>query len=164
MSSPRRPAPTLARAVAGALLAVVVALPVVAADAPAASQPLVPVHAPDAELLHAFGGPEGLRRLSDDFVDRMRADPRIGHYFAKTKIGTLKKQLADQLCQVLAGPCVYEGDSMRASHADLGITRADSLAQVELLQASMDAQGIDFRAQNKLLARLAPMYREIITR
>ena len=142
--------------------------PVQAQEAPAAASapqpPLVKAYAPDPELLQAFGGAEGIRRLADDFVDRMRADPRIGHYFEKTKLRALKKQLGDQLCQVLAGPCVYEGDSMRASHADLGITRADSLAQVELLQASMDNLGIPFRDQNKLLARLAPMYREIITR
>ena len=160
------PSPFLsARAVMGALLVLCATLPARgAAEAPAAAPPLVPVYAPDAALLQAFGGEEGLRRLADDFVDRMHADPRIGHYLAKTKLPTLKKNLADQLCQWLAGPCVYEGDSMRASHAELGIDRADSLAHVEVLQASMDAHGIDFRGQNQLLARLAPMYRDIIKR
>jgi hemoglobin len=33
---------------------------------------------------------------------------------------------------------------------------------VEVLQDTMDAQGIPFRDQNRLLARLAPMHREII--
>ncbi len=127
-------------------------------------RPLVPAFAPDAELLQAFGGQDGVKRLAAGFVDRMRADERIGHYFEKTKLPELKKQLGDHLCQVLAGGCVYEGDSMKASHADLKISKADSLAQVEILQASMDAAGIPFRAQNQLLARLAPMYREIITR
>jgi hemoglobin len=32
------------------------------------------------------------------------------------------------------------------------------------LQLAMDKQGVPFRAQNKLLAKLAPMHREIITR
>ncbi len=136
-----------------------------AAAAPdAAAPPLVPVFAPDAELLQAFGGPAGIRQLADAFVDSMRADRRIGHYFEKTKLPELKKQLGNQLCQVLAGGCVYEGDTMKASHADLKISKADSLAQVELLQAAMEARGIPFRAQNQLLARLAPMYRDIITR
>ena len=35
-------------------------------------------------------------------------------------------------------------------------------ALVEVLQDTMDAQGIPFRDQNRLLARLAPMHREII--
>ena len=126
--------------------------------------PRVPVFEPDLLLLADFGGAAGIARLGADFADRMRADPRIGHYFEKTKMAELKKQLSDQICQVLAGPCVYEGDTMQASHADLKINRADSLAQVELLQDSMAAMGVPFAAQNRLLARLAPMYRDIITR
>ena len=49
-------------------------------------------------------------------------------------------------------------------HAGLGIREADFNALVEDLQKAMDAQGVPFRAQNKLLAKLAPMHREIITR
>jgi hemoglobin len=33
---------------------------------------------------------------------------------------------------------------------------------VEVLQASMDAQHLPFATQNRLLARLAPMHREIV--
>jgi hemoglobin len=132
--------------------------------AQAASAPLVPHYASDPALLAAFGGKDGLFKLAAVFVDKMRADPVIGHYFEKTKLPLLKTQLGDQLCQLLAGPCVYDGDSMKASHADLKITKADSFRQVEVLQSSMDELGIPFRVQNQLLARLAPMYREIITR
>lgn len=135
-----------------------------AVPAAAASAPLVPYFAFDAALLEAFGGKPGISRLADLFVDKMRTDPRIGHYFEKTKIPLLKTQLGDQLCQVLAGSCVYDGDSMKASHADLNISKADSFAQVEILQACMNELGISFADQNKLLARLAPMYRDIITR
>jgi hemoglobin len=141
---------------------VVAAAPVAAASA--ARPPLVPHFAPDADLLQSFGGKDGIFRLADVFVDRMRTDARIGHYFEKTKLSLLKTQLGDQLCQVLAGPCVYDGDTMKASHADMKITKGDSLAQVEILQDSMNQLGIPFRSQNQLLARLAPMYREIITR
>lgn len=130
----------------------------------AASAPLVPYFAPDPELLNAFGGKDGIFKLAGVFVDKMRADARIGHYFEKTKLPQFKTQLADQLCQVLAGPCVYDGDTMKASHADLNISKADSFRQVELLQASMNELAIPFDVQNKLLARLAPMYRDIITR
>lgn len=146
------------------LLALAGLAPLAQAQPAPAAEPLVPVFAPDPALLADFGGVEGVRKLSSLFVDNMRADPRIGHYFEKTKLSELKKQLGDQLCQVLAGPCVYEGDTMKASHADLKISKADSLAQVEVLQATMDSLGIPFGSQNRLLARLAPMYRQIITR
>jgi hemoglobin len=150
----------LCLALAGPLAAQTTAAPAAATPRPQ----LVPVFAPDAALLAAFGGVPGITRLTADFADRLRADARIGHYFEKTKLPLFKQQLADQFCQVLAGPCVYDGDTMKAAHADLKINRADSLALVEVLQTAMDQQGIAFTAQNQLLARLAPMTREIITR
>ena len=42
-------------------------------------------------------------------------------------------------------------------------TKGDFNALVEVLQQSMEARGIPFGAQNRLLARLAPMHREIVT-
>ncbi len=126
--------------------------------------PLVPVFAPDAELLGAFGGKQGIGELVDAFVDSLRLDRQVGHYFEKTKIPRFKTQLVDQICQLLAGPCVYDGDSMQASHADLNIPKADFLHVVEVLQSSMSERRIPFAMQNRLLARLAPMHRDIITR
>jgi hemoglobin len=49
-------------------------------------------------------------------------------------------------------------------HRDLDIGKEHFNALVEVLQHSMDAKGIAFRAQNAMLARLAPMHRDIITR
>jgi hemoglobin len=43
------------------------------------------------------------------------------------------------------------------------ITKTDFNALVEVLQKSMDAQGVDFSSQNQLLAKLAPMHRDVIT-
>ena len=117
-----------------------------------------------AALYLAFGEKDGIAALMDDFVNRLQVDPRIGHFFKNTKPANLKEQLTDQLCLVSGGPCKYQGDSMKASHADLQIRRADFNALVEVLQQSMDARGIAFTAQNRLLALLAPMHRDIITR
>ena len=115
-------------------------------------------------LYRAFGEKAGITALADDFVNRMMADPRIGHFFKNTKPANLKEQLADQFCLLSGGPCKYQGDSMKAAHADLQVRRADFNALVEALQQSMDARNIPFAAQNRLLALLAPMHRDIITR
>ena len=42
--------------------------------------------------------------------------------------------------------------------------QVDQQVQIRVMKKAMDAQGVPFRAQNKLLAKLAPMHREIITR
>ena len=131
--------------------------------APGVAAATHPPSAEDLALLQAFGQRAGLGRLADDLVERLRLDARIGAFFKDTKPAHLKRQLADQFCAVLNGPCVYDGETMKNSHADLKISRGDFLALVELLQAAMAAQQIPFAAQNRLLARLAPMHREIIT-
>ena len=51
---------------------------------------------------------------------------------------------------------------MKKAHAGVDITRTDFNALVEVLQQSMDARGISFSTQNRLLAKLAPMHRAIV--
>ena len=116
----------------------------------------------DDSLCRAFGGKPGLARLMADFVPRLRADARIGHFFEETKLSELQAQLTDQLCAVSGGPCQYEGANMKDAHAESKVRKADFNALVEVLQQAMDAQGIAFTTQNRMLARLAPMHRDIV--
>jgi hemoglobin len=128
----------------------------------------VPAVAQDAAsgdaLYKALGEKPGITRIVDGFVNRMASDVRISAMFKNTKLPNLKEQLRDQFCVVSGGPCKYEGDTMKASHADLGINKANFNTAVELLQLAMDDQRVPFSEQNKLLALLAPMHRDIITR
>lgn len=117
---------------------------------------------PDDTLYRALGEKPGLTRLMDDFVPRLFTDPRMQPFFEGVKQEQLKQQLIDQLCQVSGGPCVYKGADMRSAHGNMEITKADFNALVEVLQDAMAAQRIDFRIQNRLLARLAPMHRDIV--
>ena len=114
-------------------------------------------------LYQAFGEKAGIASLMDDFVTRLRADPRIGAQFKDVKPAHLKTQLTDQICKVAGGPCVYEGEPMKKSHEGLKINTGDFNRLVEVLQDAMDAKQIPFSAQNQLLARLAPMHTDIIT-
>jgi hemoglobin len=122
-----------------------------------------------AGLLAAFHGKDGLVRITSDLVDRNLADPRIKDIFAAADTVRLKRTLAEQFCYILAGPaseggCDYTGKDMTASHKDQGITPRDFNALVENLQRAMDKEGVAFNAQNKLLAKLAPMSRQAIER
>jgi hemoglobin len=116
-----------------------------------------------AELYGALGGQPGIARLMDGFVDHAVADPRLAATFKDAKAAHLKAQLTDQICQLSGGPCRYSGPDMKVAHAELGIARADFNALVEVLQESMSDQGLSFGTQNRLLALLAPMYRDIVT-
>jgi hemoglobin len=127
------------------------------------AQTVVPSAPRDNSLYVALGEKTGISQLSDDFVTRLVADKRLRPFFEKTNLPHFKLQLADQFCVVSGGPCVYKGADMKSSHANFDIAKTDFNALVEVLQQSMDAKGIPFRAQNRLLALLAPMHREVIT-
>ena len=113
-------------------------------------------------LYRAWGGEAGIRAVMQDFVPRLYEHPRIGHFFKGVNREHLTKQLTAQLCQVAGGPCVYEGADMKAAHRDMGVGRGDFNALVEVLQQSMEARRIPFGAQTAMLARLAPMHRDIV--
>ena len=118
----------------------------------------------DDSVFKAFHGKEGLVRITSDLVDRNLADPRIKDVFATADVVRLKRTLAEQFCYILDGGCDYTGKDMSASHKDQGITPRDFNALVENLQWAMDKEGVPFGAQNKLLAKLAPMSRQAIER
>ena len=93
---------------------------------------------------------------------RLAADRRTSEFFKKTKQPHFKQMLSEQFCRVSGGGCAYTGKSIPEAHRDMDISKADFNAVVEVLQASMDAQRVPLPTQNRLLARLAPMHRDII--
>jgi hemoglobin len=127
------------------------------------SLPLETAHADDS-LYHTFGGKEGIIRIVDDFVGFVAADTRINFQFAKTDIPRLKGHLVDMICGATGGPCKYAGRDMVSAHAGMGITNAQFNALAEDMQRAWDKNRIPYRQQNKLMAMLAPMERQIVTK
>jgi hemoglobin len=118
----------------------------------------------DDSVYRAWGGKAGIQAVMVDFVARLQADGRTGPFFKDVNREHLVEQLTEQLCQEAGGPCVYQGVPMKLAHQELDVGRRDFNALVEVLQQAMDARAIPFAAQNGMLARLAPMHRDIVTR
>jgi hemoglobin len=133
--------------------------PPAAVDANAGAQPF-----PGTEMFEAFHGQAGIDRIVDDLVARNIKDPRIADIFKASDLARLRRTLKEQLCYILGGGCAYTGRDMKLSHADQGLTYSDFAALVENLQAAMKTEGVPFRVQNRLLARFAPMHRDMIER
>lgn len=127
----------------------------------AASAPIAKAAADDS-LYRDLGGQAGLVKLMDDFVPRLLTDQRMLPFFKEVNQPHLKQELVTQFCEVSGGPCRRNGPDMKKAHAAIDVTKGDFNALVEVLQKSMDAQGIAFRTQNRLLAKLAPMHRDIV--
>lgn len=120
-----------------------------------------PARASDS-LYDDLGQKPGLDRISASLVARVHADARTKDYFEGVADKRLTEKLSEQFCELAGGPCTYTGHSMKQAHAGLHITRAAFNALVEDLQAAMDENKVPYAAQNRLLAKLAPMSHDIV--
>jgi hemoglobin len=117
-----------------------------------------------AALVADFGGRDGIARIAARTVELSEADPRIAEIFAAHDMVRLTRTLDEQFCYLLGAGCDYTGRDMRTAHAQMGVTKADLNALVENLQAAMREEGVPFAAQNRLLAKLAPMSKDVVQR
>jgi len=141
------------------LSAVAAAMLVTAASATtAAAQMMRP------SLYERLGGTPAITAVVDDFIGNVAADRRINRFFAHTDIAHLKFLLVQQICQGTGGPCLYPGRDMRTAHAGLGIRGRHFNALVQDLGKSLNKLKVPPREQKELVAILAPMKRDIVTR
>ncbi|WP_339082271.1 group 1 truncated hemoglobin [Pseudomonas sp. TMP9] len=118
----------------------------------------------DDSLYRDLGEQAGITRIIEGMLLNIAGDPRIVRHFESIDIVRLRDKLVEQVCVEAGGPCTYTGDSMEESHKGQNLTPSDFNALVENLQAAMSSQGVAMPAQNRLLARLAPMRAQIIYR
>ena len=115
-------------------------------------------------LYDRLGGQPAITAVVDDFVKNVAADKRINGFFANANIPRLKARLVEQICQGTGGPCTYSGGDMRSVHAGMGIQSKHFDALVQDLGKSLNKFKVPAREQKELVAILAPMKRDIVTR
>lgn len=118
----------------------------------------------DDTLYEKLGGKDGIARIAQQSVALWLADDRVKADFDNINLDRLRTRFADQLCQLTGGPCVYHGRPMKAAHAGLDLNQAKFNAVAEDVQTAMEHVGIPYRTQNRLMALLAPMQRDVVTR
>ena len=97
----------------------------------------------DDTVFQQFGGKAGIQKVVADFLPLL---------------------LAEQFCQLTGGPCKYSGKQMQEAHQDMHLNNAQFNALAEDLQMAMEKNAVANSAQNKLVARLAPMQRAIVSK
>jgi hemoglobin len=129
--------------------------------------PETPVDAaPPQTLYDRLGGKDGVDAVVDSFTKNLLADPRVNRLFKKSKDGLaqFKQHMAEQICQLGAGPCQYSGKSMADAHKGMGITDSQFDAVVEDLKLALDEKGASEQDKSELFAALAPMKADIVTK
>jgi hemoglobin len=118
--------------------------------------------APTPSLYRRLGGREGIAGVVDAFVTNALADQRIGPAFKAlpaAKVGPLKSNIADFLCENTGGPCSYLGRTMKESHKGLGLTKEDFDACNAALAKALDSSNVaaaDKEQVMKLVQSLMP--------
>jgi hemoglobin len=120
--------------------------------------------AADDATFQELGGKPGIKKIVATLIPLILADARIKESFADSDMKNLAMRLEEQFCALSGGPCTYGGKDMAEIHDGLNITRAQFNALAEDLQIAMERTGVPARFQNKLVARLAPMARSIVTK
>lgn len=116
------------------------------------------------QVFASMGGKAGIRKVVDDFLSIAVRNPRIKESFEDVDMEHLAAMLTDQFCMLTGGPCRYEGKEMKEIHEDLKLTNAHFNALTEDLQEAMIRNGVPYAAQYALIAKLAPMQRDVVTR
>jgi hemoglobin len=125
---------------------------------------LSPVQAADDATFRGLGGQQGIKNIVATFIPLVLADARIKETFSDSDMKHVGMRLEEQFCMLSGGPCEYKGDEMKGVHGGLKITNAQFNALTEDLQIAMERNGVPSYVQNKLVAKLAPMQREIVTK
>lgn len=131
--------------------------PYVRSDANAGAQPLS-----DPAILAAFHGREGIQRIANRTIDLALADPQLGPIFQPFDMVRLRRTLNEHFCYLLGGGCTYTGRDMATSHAGMGAQTRDFNLLVRHLRTAMEEEDVPFAMQNRFLAVLAPMHRDIV--
>ncbi len=137
------------------------------AAALAAALALLPAagRAQGADTLFAdLGGHDGVTRIVDGSMRIWLDDDRIKATFEESNIPRLSRLLYDQFCHITGGGCDYRGQDMAKAHRGLHLHVAQFNALAEDMQTAMDRLGVAFATQNRLVALLAPMQREVVSR
>lgn len=134
----------------------------VAAAALAASS-LAVAQSADATYL-GLGGQAGIKTIVANLVPMLQADPRIAASFKDIDMAKVAMRLEEQFCELSGGPCRYKGKDMKDIHDGLNITNAQFNALAEDLQLAMDKADVPTKVQNRLLAKLAPMQKTVVTK
>jgi hemoglobin len=116
-------------------------------------------------LYQRLGGYDALAAVTDDFIGRLVADPKLKRFFGGVSDNSkarIRQLVVDQLCAATGGPCVYIGRDMRTAHKGLGITEDDWQAAVADLGQTLAKFHVGAAEQRDLAAALGTIKADIV--
>ena len=116
-------------------------------------------------LYQRLGGYDALAAVTDDFLGRLAADPKLARFFAghaKDSLTRIRQLVVEQLCAATGGPCAYIGRDMKSSHAGMGITDEDWNAAAAHLVATLEKFQVPAAEKEEVLALVSSLKADIV--
>jgi hemoglobin len=133
--------------------------------APATEAASAPAATATRSLYQRLGGYDALAAVTDDFLERMMADPDIGYFFvghSTDSLARIRQLIVDQLCAATGGPCKYVGRDMKTVHAGLGISEAEFGTAAKRLQETLDRFKVPPPEQREVFALVTSLKPDIV--
>ncbi|MSR07047.1 MAG: group 1 truncated hemoglobin [Gemmatimonadetes bacterium] len=133
-----------------------------AAATPAPAVAAVPAN---ASLYKRLGGYDALAAVTDDFLRRMLADPKMAAYFEEVNAKgqqRVRQMIVDQLCFATGGPCVYVGADMPMAHKGLNISETAWSVAAGYLTETLDQFRIPAREKAEVLGIVTSLKGDIV--
>ena len=150
-------------------------LPLLSGCGPAASPADLhsqPVRAPaEVTLYDRLGGGSAIYAITDSFIDRALADPRVNfqreghaHSWTATLESTARlklywAQFLDVLCD---GPQAYEGPNVAQTHQGMDISEGEWVALLDDLKKTLDQYHVPPDQQKDLIDRVAATHDVVV--
>lgn len=118
---------------------------------------------PEESTLYArIGGEEGVRKLVDDFYDRVLADPELKPFFEHTPMDKLRSMQLEFFSAALNGPITYGGKPLGHVHQRRGIGKKHFALFVERLLDTLKVLDLDEKDVYEIIDRIN-LYADEIT-
>lgn len=117
-----------------------------------------------ATLYDELGGMPAIEKITGNFIAEVGYSKNLSAFYADSDLNRFYEKMVEYLCEVVDGPCDYQGESMAVVHQGMNISEADFNDVVDALINAMNRSGVPHRVQNRVLARLAPKREQIIYR
>jgi hemoglobin len=117
-------------------------------------------------LYSRLGGYDAIAAVVDDFLPRLRSDPRLKRFWTSprsTDTNNRERQLlVDFLSASAGGPNSYLGRDMETSHRGMGIDQNDYTAAKGHLVATLEKFRVPEREHNEVMAFISSLESDII--
>jgi hemoglobin len=113
-------------------------------------------------LYDRLGGLDNIRKIVSDTIDQTAADPRTKPIFDGIRLAPVKESVANHLCEMTGGPCIYDGAPMDKAHSGMQISSAQFDLMDDYLGEALTKHGVR-EADKAALARMVqPLKPDIV--